>query len=340
MRKFHIYPVISLSLAIVFISSCQHSAEDYTNPDSPGSQPPLDTIACDSSNVTFPDVVYPILNTYCISCHSGATPAGGLNFTNYDDVAWVAQSGQLLGSIKHLPGYQAMPQNGPKLSTCEIALIEKWVNDTTFTPGGGNGSTCDPDTVYFQNDILPLLMSSCGIAGCHDPGTAEKDIILTSYYHVMQSDVIDAFDPEKSEMYEKITDDDPDKRMPPPPKLALNPSQINMIYTWISQGALDNHCEGGECDTVNVTFSGTIFPMVQNRCFGCHSGPAPQSGLNLDSYSAISAAGAIAPGTPGSLLGAVTWAQGNVPMPDNGPQLPDCNIAQIQKWIDEGMPDN
>lgn len=233
-----------------------------------------------------------------------------------------------------------MPQNGPKLSNCEIALISKWVNDTTFNNGGGNAGNCDPDTVYFQNDILPLLKSSCGIAGCHDELTAQKDVILTSYLHVMQSDVVKAFDPQDSKMYKKITDDEPEDRMPPPPKLPLNQDQINMIYTWISQGALDNACEGGDCDTVNVTFSGTIFPMIQNRCYGCHSGPDPVSGLSLENYTAIRAAGAIPPGNPGSLLGAVTWNPGNSNMPKNGPQLPECNIEQIKKWIDDGMPDN
>jgi hypothetical protein len=234
-----------------------------------------------------------------------------------------------------------MPQNGPKLSNCEIALITKWVNDTTFNGGGGgNNGNCDPDTVYFQNDILPLLLSSCGTNGCHDEGTAQEGIILTSYLHVMQSDVVKAFDPNDSEMYEKITENDPDKRMPPPPRLPLNQGQIDMIYTWIAQGALDNSCDAGDCDTLNVTFSGTIFPMIQNRCYGCHSGPEPQSGISLENYASVSAAAAIAPGNPGSLLGAVTGAQGNSPMPKNGPPLPDCNIEQIKKWIEDGMPDN
>lgn len=340
MQKITFYPMISIVLSVMWIISCQHSPDDNINPDNPGNPPPVDTIACDSSNVTYPGVVYPILQTYCISCHGGATPSGGLNFTKYGDVAFVAETGQLLGALKHLPGFSPMPQNAPRISNCEIALIEKWVSDTTFTPGGNNGSTCDPDTVYFQNDILPLLMSSCGIAGCHDELTAEKDIILTSYLHVLQSGVVKAFDPGDSEMYEKITENDPEKRMPPPPKISLNAGQINMIYTWIAQGALDNACESEDCDTVNVTYSGTIWPMVQNRCFGCHSGPTPPSGLSLENYTAISTAASIPPGNPGSLLGAVTWAQGNVPMPDNGPQLPDCNIAQIKKWINDGMPDN
>jgi hypothetical protein len=340
MHKFTFYPGLTIVMMVLLISACKHSPDDNISPDDPNNPPPIDTIACDSTNVTYTGVVYPILKNNCISCHGGATPAGGLDFTNYDDVAYTAESGLLLGAIRHLPGFKPMPQNGPRLSECEIALIAKWVNDTTFGTGGGNNGNCDPDTVYFQNDILPLLMSSCGIAGCHDQETAQKDIILTSYFHVMQSDVVKAFDPEDSKMHKKITDDDPEDRMPPPPQLPLNQEQINMIYTWIAQGALDNSCDGGDCDTLNVTFSGTIFPMIQNRCFGCHSGPVPQSGISLENYATISAAAAIAPGNPGSLMGAITWNPGNENMPKNGPQLPDCNIEQVQKWIADGMPDN
>jgi mono/diheme cytochrome c family protein len=339
MKIFSFYQGASAIIALLLIGACTHSPDDTVNPGGPNDPPPVDTIACDSTNVTYPETVYPILQANCISCHGGATPSGGLNFTNYDHVAFVAESGQLLGSIRHLAGFQPMPQGGPKLSECEIALIAKWVNDTTFNPGGNNGN-CDPDTVYFQNDVLPLLMSSCGIAGCHDEQSAQEDIILTSYFHVMQSDVVKPFDPDDSEMYEKITEDDPDKRMPPPPALPLNADQQDLIYKWIAQGALNNQCDEGDCDTLNVTFSGTIFPIIQNNCYGCHSGPAPQSGLNLENYVAISAAAAIPPGNPGSLLGTVTWAQGNVPMPDKGPQLPACDILHIQKWIADGMPDN
>jgi hypothetical protein len=30
-------------------------------------------------------------------------------------------------SIKHLPGFSAMPQTGGQLSQCEITAIEKWI---------------------------------------------------------------------------------------------------------------------------------------------------------------------------------------------------------------------
>jgi mono/diheme cytochrome c family protein len=245
----------------------------------------------------------------------------------------------MLGAIKHLPGFAPMPQNGPPLTDCEIGLIQKWINDTTFNTGN-SGIPCDPDTVYFQNDVLPLLQSSCGIVGCHDATTAEDGVVLTSYLSVMQTAGVVPFDPQDSEIYEKITETDPDDRMPPPPAAPLNNDQTNMIYTWIAQGALNNYCEQMECDSVNVSFSQEVFPIIQNNCLGCHSGPNPNGGISLTNYQQVKARASVPAGSPGSLLGAITWNPGNTNMPQNGQQLQDCEIGIIRNWILEGMPDN
>jgi mono/diheme cytochrome c family protein len=156
----------------------------------------------------------------------------------------------------------------------------------------------------------------------------------------MASDVITPFDPEESEMWEKINETEPDKIMPPPPDQPLNAIQKEIIRKWIAQGALDLTCDAG-CDTANVTFSGTIWPdIIQKHCLGCHNGPAANGGIQLENYDDVKAQAMIASGQYGSLLGVVTHATGNSPMPKNQPVLSDCKIAQIEKWIDDGMPDN
>lgn len=300
----------------------------------------VDTTECDSSNVTYPGTVFPILQENCISCHGGPAPQAGMDFNDYEQVAVIAQTGALMGSIRHLQGYAPMPDGAPKLSDCEIAVIQKWINDTTFTPGGGNGIPCDPDTAYFQNEVLPLLQSSCGVTGCHDPGTATERVILTSYNFIMQTTEVVPGQPWESEIYKAIMEDDPEDRMPPPPQQPLTSGQKELIYKWIAQGALNNYCDGEDCDSVNVTYSQTVWPIIQNACFGCHSGANPSGGISLTSYDQVKASGSISPGNPGSLLGVVAWANGNVPMPKNGFQLSDCKIAQINKWIQDGMPNN
>jgi len=326
-------------MVFVFIYSCKHDPDEIIVPDpGNGNPPPFDTIACDSSNVTYPGTVFPILNAYCISCHGGPTPQGGLDFTNYSQLSYVAENGSLIGSILHLPPYSPMPQNGPALTDCETSIIQKWINDTTFT--GSGGFPCDPDTVYFQNTVLPLLQSSCAISGCHDEISHQHGIIMTTYEKIIQTVEINPYEPWDSELYEVIEDDYQSDRMPPPPSPPFTQEQKDIIYNWILQGSLDNYCDSEDCDSINVSFSGTIFPIIQNNCYGCHSGSNPNGGISLTNYSQIKNAGSISPGSFGSLLGTVTWANGNSPMPQNGNKLSDCNIAQINKWIVNGMPDN
>ncbi len=317
----------------IFITSCKHEPEAFAQPTP---EPPVDS--CDTATVTYTASVLPILQTNCYSCHSGATPSGSLDLSDYDRLAFVAQNGSLLGSISHEAGYSPMPQGLPKLSDCDITTIAKWVNDTTFTDpggGGGGGQECDPDTVYFQNDILPLLMSSCGVTGCHDPGTAQHGVILTDYASIMQTADVRPGNPADSDLYEVLTETDPDKRMPPPPRQPLNAVQIAKIEKWILQGAQNNVCETTNCDTVNVTFSGQIFPIIQNTCFGCHSGANPSGGLLLTNHSHVASAAA-----SGRLMGSIRHENGYSPMPQNGAQLNECVITQFEKWIADGTPDN
>jgi hypothetical protein len=96
----------------------------------------------------------------------------------------------------------------------------------------------------------------------------------------------------------------------------------------------------GDCDTTNVTYSGTIFPVINDNCIACHSGSAPQGNIRLENYSMISAQAAIPAGQAGSLYGAISHDPGNSAMPKNGTQLPDCTIKKIKVWIDSGRPDN
>lgn len=290
---------------------------------------------CDTNNVTYSGTVFPILKAKCLDCHSGPTPKGNLDFNNYDHVAFIAESGALTGSINHLAGYVQMPKDGNKLDDCSIAQIEIWVRDTTFTdPGGGNEHPCDPDTVYFQNEILPLILSSCATTDCHDKFGEEQEIVFTDYASIIEYGEIRPFDAEESELYEKIMETDPDDVMPPPPASPLTSDQKNKIKKWINQGAKNNSCDE-DCDTTNVTYSGTIWPIIELSCFGCHSGPEPSGGIALTSYASITQVA-----NNGKLFGAINHENGFSAMPKNAPKLSDCKIDQVKIWIEDGTPNN
>jgi hypothetical protein len=62
------------------------------------------------------------------------------------------------------------------------------------------GNPCDSNRVYFDKQVLPLLLSSCAVAGCHDPITREDGVVLNSFDNVINTGDIKAFDPGGSKL--------------------------------------------------------------------------------------------------------------------------------------------
>ncbi|MDT8392714.1 MAG: hypothetical protein RQ761_02645 [Bacteroidales bacterium] len=54
---------------------------------------------------------------------------------------------------------------------------------------------CDPDTVYFAKDLLPILQSTCSKPGCHDDISMQDGLRLTDYSSVIQTADIRPGDP-------------------------------------------------------------------------------------------------------------------------------------------------
>lgn len=201
-------------------------------------------------------------------------------------------------------------------------------------PPPPNGIPCDPDTVYFQNTVLPLLTSSCAKSGCHDAATQEDGVLLTNYSSIINTGEVVPGNPGESKIYEKITDPDPEERMPPPPENPLTTEQIQSIYKWILQGAKDNYCDS-DCDTTDVTYSGNIQPFLQNHCVGCHTGSSGGGGIDLSTHAGVAGAA-----SSGRLLGAIRHETGYSFMPQNGNQLSECQIRMFELWVAAGSPDN
>ena len=134
--------------------------------------------------------------------------------------------------------------------------------------------------------------------------------------------------------FEKIIDNDPDDRMPPPLANSLSIDQQELIKKWISQGAKNNSCNSG-CDTTNVTFSNTVWPTINASCVGCHSGANPGGNISITDYNSL-----VATVSDGSLIGVIDHEPDYSPMPKNGSKLSDCKIAEIKIWIKNGTPNN
>lgn len=206
--------------------------------------------------------------------------------------------------------------------------------DTTGNPIDNN--PCDSTKVYFQNQIAPIFYSSCALSGCHDALKHEEGIILDSYENIIRTGKVKAFDLNSGKLFDKIIDSDPKDRMPPPPMNALTTEQKNLIAQWILQGATNDSCSNSKnCDTISVSYTKEIAPIIHTNCKICHSGNPPLGNLSLTNYNEVKRIA-----LDGSLVCVINWKIGCVQMPKGGKKLDACSILKIEAWISQGLLNN
>lgn len=211
-------------------------------------------------------------------------------------------------------------------SDTSVVVVPPDVPDLTGWP-------CSADTVYFQNQVLPLLVSNCGMSGCHSAASHEDGITIADYTSVMKN--IRAFNASQSKLYKSIIDTDPGDRMPPPPAAAFTAAQKALVKKWIDQGALNNRCNEsyGLCDTTKITYTAFIQPLVAGKCQGCHGLSNPGGGIKLTTYAEVKASA-----QTGLFYGSIAYATGVSPMPQGGTRLSNCQTSKVKAWINAGMP--
>lgn len=112
--------IVALLIAPLF-SACYYDNEEELYP----------AVACDTTVTTYAIKVAPLIQQKCMSCHSNSasSAAGIVSLEGHTNLKAVADNGKLMGAITHTPGYSSMPKNEPKLSDCDIAAIQRWVNN-------------------------------------------------------------------------------------------------------------------------------------------------------------------------------------------------------------------
>ncbi len=325
--KFYLFLACVVIISVLlWVSSCRHDA----------------LIPSNIPEICFEKEVLPIFLNNCsmAGCHDGQGESRAYN--NYIDISHGVAAGnpngsRLYQSIIGKSGEGRMPPDKP-LSLENRMIIRLWIEQ-------GAGLTICPDTVAlppvaqayvnpracFSRDILPVLISSCAMAKCHDAASHAEGYTFVSYSSTMSA--VTPKNPGASRLYQSIIATGGENRMPPYPKPLLAQAQIDSIAAWIRYGALDEFC-GEVCDTINpVTFSGTLWPVIQTSCTGCHSGSAPSGNIALTSYTNVQTIAA-----SGMLMKAL---QGNgVPkMPTSG-SLSVCRIRQFQIWVNNGYLNN
>lgn len=89
------------------------------------------------------------------------------------------------------------------------------------------------------------------------------------------------------------------------------------------------------CDTLQVSYSAHVAPVMALHCNSCHSASAPSAGIVTDNYNSLRTIA-----LNGRLPGAINHRPGYSPMPKGGNKLNNCDLARIDAWIRKGAPDN
>lgn len=111
-------------IGVGFMSSCYYDKKDQIYPQ-------VKVSACDTINITYTNVVAPILNANCNSCHSTSVAnksGAGIVLDNYTSVKIYVANKQLLNSILQNGIVPPMPLNAAKLDACTINKISAWIN--------------------------------------------------------------------------------------------------------------------------------------------------------------------------------------------------------------------
>ncbi|MBL7851685.1 MAG: hypothetical protein JNN04_12345 [Cyclobacteriaceae bacterium] len=107
--------IISVSL---LASACYYDKEAILYPETNCVPPASPSYQAD---------VVPVMNQFCVSCHSGNFASAGVKLDSYTEVMKYVNNGQLVGTITWASGYSPMPKNGNKLSSCNISKIQAWI---------------------------------------------------------------------------------------------------------------------------------------------------------------------------------------------------------------------
>jgi mono/diheme cytochrome c family protein len=118
------YFLLAVIIVVMTNSSCYNDKKELLG----GSSVAATTCADAAGVVSYSKTVAPLLQQHCYSCHGSSSASGGIVMGSFDTDKAIAQNGKLYGSINHTAGFSPMPKGAPKLSSCQVAAIKKWID--------------------------------------------------------------------------------------------------------------------------------------------------------------------------------------------------------------------
>lgn len=126
-------------------------------------------------------------------------------------------------------------------------------------------------------------------------------------------------------------------------KFSIIPATVILIMAFVSSCYYDSEEYlfpevNNLCDTVNVTYTLSVIPILDYHCFACHSNANSSAfggNIRLENYADLKVQV-----NNGRLMRSVKQSSGSVPMPKDAPKIEDCKITVLQMWIDAGALNN
>src|SRR5437870_3030883 len=123
------------------------------------------------------------------------------------------------------------------LAACALASVAPSAGQASpLVRAAGQARTLtlqQPKKVDFSHDVLPLLKARC--AECHTAGKSKGGVSFDTREALLRSKAVVPGKSAASEIILRVTNADPEKRMPPkgPP---LTPREIAALRAWVDQG--------------------------------------------------------------------------------------------------------
>jgi mono/diheme cytochrome c family protein len=198
--------------------------------------------------------------------------------------------------------------------------------------------------VSYKADIRPLLQARC--IHCHGEKTRKADLNLAMTAGMAKGGesgpAIVPGDLGKSLLYEKIHSGE----MPPDEKDRLSDAEIELIESWIVNGAVVDDESGETASTIPNQHD--VIPIMLRRCAACHGRHQKLSDLDLRSKSAMLVGGksgpAIVLGKPEESLLIKKLHAGEMPPLDRLVEasvkpIEPAEVETLAKWIAAGAPE-
>ncbi|MCU0809878.1 MAG: hypothetical protein MUE59_02360, partial [Thiobacillaceae bacterium] len=205
------------------------------------------------------DTIAPLLAERCVMCHSGPSAAAGLRLDTLEGLLAGSSRGKVVKSgdpasselLRRLNGSSQprMPMTGPPfLTDAEVARFEQWIAGGLKAGGAAPSPPPVParpaagEPVTYAH-VAPLFARHC--AKCHSDkgqmGAAPEGYRLTSHAATLSAEErarVVPGRPESSELLRRIKGQ-ARPRMPLDGPPYLGAEDIELIETWIVQGARD-----------------------------------------------------------------------------------------------------